>query len=53
MLTPQDLAVKSLGPCQHASPLNLASASHRQASYFATDSPAFGWMSLFTPKRGQ
>ena len=34
----QDLIVNSLGQCQHASPLNLASASHPQASYFASDS---------------
>ena len=38
MLKPEDLAVKSLGQCQHVSPLNLASASHPQANYFVSDS---------------
>ena len=38
MLTSQDLVVKSLGECRLASPLNLESASHPQASYFVSDS---------------
>ncbi len=38
MLMPQDLIVKSLGACEHISPLKLESASHHQASYFAEDS---------------
>ena len=37
-LKPQDLLVKSLGECQHDSPLHLKSASHAQASYFVSDS---------------
>ena len=34
----QDLLVTSLGECRHDSPLNLASASHEEASFFVPDS---------------
>jgi 6-phosphofructokinase 1 len=38
MIEQQDLIVTVLGECRHASPLNLQSASHEQASFFASDS---------------
>ena len=38
MIEQQDLIVTALGECQHASPLNLKSASHPQASFFVSDS---------------
>ena len=38
MIEQQDLMVTALGECRHASPLNLQSASHEQASFFVSDS---------------
>jgi len=38
MLKSQEFVVSSLGRCQYASPLNLGSATHADASYFASDS---------------
>jgi 6-phosphofructokinase 1 len=38
MIEQPDLTVKTLGECQHPSPLDLRSASHQQACFFDSDS---------------